>query len=1175
MRHLASNFHKCLFFIILSLVGGFYSSAQSCPTLDTDNATQEFCDADTPRIRDLMATDGGDGIAWYANSMGGTPLTENIILQDGTTYYAGNSLGNCGARLSVLVNILGKPPTDVDVAISRCSADINTIAQLSADGTNIEWYTERTNGTLLSLGTPLVNGEVYWVQQTEGGCTSIRLPTSVTIIDPGEPTGDAEQFFCFDPSNPITFFIADLEATGTDINWYNSLTSNSPLDPSTPLQNNETYFATQTTFPCESTERFATTVKIQNQPNAGTPISLGLCDSQSNNINLLDELGGDNGGTWSGPITTTNGDLGTLNPSLLDPGTFVFTYTIATLNQCSEVTSTVTVNIQEEPDAGQDNILEICASAPNVDLFTLLGEAPDTGGTWSPTLASGTGVYDPMVDPPGVYSYTVSPTAPCNVSDSATITVNVAETPFAGNDVATSICATDAPVDLFTLLVGADTDGVWSPVLNSGTGIFDPTIDIAGSYTYTVAASATCPGDESIVTVSIIETPEAGDDNSIYLCSNDDPVDLFTIIGGTPDTNGFWSPALASTTGVFNPVVDTAGVYTYTVSSNAPCTTADTASITVNIQQAPDAGLDGSATLCINEAATDLFMLLRGSPDTGGTWSPALSSGPGIFDPAADPAGTYTYTIPQTAVCASVSAAVTITLLEQPFAGNNAAIDLCTNSETVDLFTILGGTPNAGGTWSPSMASGNGVFNPSVDTAGTYTYTLEGFGICESDSATVTVNVNTAPVTGTDSAITVCANDVFFDLFPLLGPGVDTNGTWSGPSTVTNGNTGTFDPFTNTPGIYTYSIAGTGNCNDSSASVTVTIMNPEPTLVNNGQIFCSANRPLVSDLINNIVPDSSNGTIQVYPTATETSAIAATEVLVNGTTYYVTETDLISGCETTNRLTVTVQVNDPQAPVLSTSAAEFCLVDAPIVGDLNSFIDMGNNIIWFDAPSDGNQLNDTDTLVNGSYYAIEEDVNGCQSIVSNEINIIINDVAPPSLNAGGNALCGAEMPSLETLETNLNTDFSVVWYETADSSLALNSTDLLLDNTTYYAATVNEVTGCESSQRLEIEVDLTNCDPDQFPLLLPDGFSPNGDGINDTYSLENVQFLYEDYTIEIYNRYGNLVYIGDNSTRSWDGTSNQGGALGDGVLPNGVYFYIFNYNRDNVQPVQGRIYLNR
>ena len=1174
-RRNTNSFPKKLLYTLFFVVS-IQVTAQQCPTVASSN--QSFCDSDDPRVVDLMATDGGDGVVWYSDAVGGTILTDNIILVDGEDYFAGNSSNTCVLRPSVTVSISGEPPTDVAVAVSRCSSDINTIAQLSANGTNIEWYTERNGGTLLADTDPLIDGETYWVQQTEGICTSIRLPTMVTIIDPGEPTGPAEQFFCFDPSNPTTFRVADLTANGTDITWYNSATSTSPLDPSTPLIADEDYFATQTTFPCESTGRYATIVRIDNLSDPGMDGTLELCDSSTASINLFDQLNGspDTTGSWTGPLTTTGGHLGRVDTSLMNPGAFVFTYTIAPVNACPAVSSTVTVNVQEEPDAGEDNILEICTNEPSVDLFTLLGGTPDAGGTWSPALTSGTGVFDPFVDPSGTYTYIVSPTAPCTLDDTSTIDVTVTQAPFAGPDAATSLCATDPAFDLFTLLTGADTGGVWSPALASGTGVFDPSVDTAGPYTYTLAPSATCPEDESIVTVSIIAAPEAGDDNSIDLCSNDSPVDLFDSIGGTPDSGGTWSPALTSGTGVFDPAVDTSGTYTYTVNPNAPCTSPDTSDITVNVEQAPDPGTDGSETLCTSDAPIDLFTLLGGTPDTGGIWSPALASGTGVFNPSVDPAGAYTYTIAATTVCASVDAMVTITLTTQPFAGDDGTIDLCTNNATVDLFTVLGGTPDAGGTWAPALASGTGVFDPAVDTGGSYIYTVPSVGVCPADDATVIVNLSTAPVIGTDAAITVCADDALFNLFTLLGTGVDTNGTWSGPSTVANGNIGTFDPSTNTSGAYVYTILGAGACDDSSATVTVTVVDPEPTLIPDGEIFCIADSPLISDLINNVVPDL-GGTIQVYPTATAPIPLSETDALVNGDTYYITETDLDSGCESTNRLVVTVQINDPQIPVLSTTSAEFCLIDSPVISDLNSFVDLGNNVIWFDAPTDGNAFSDTDTLVTGTYYAIEEDVNGCQSGASTAIDVLINDNDAPTLNPGGNALCGVEMPTLAELEANLTTDtgLTVVWYDMEEAGTVLSVTDLLLDNTTYYAATLNAMTGCESNVRLEIEVDLTNCDLDEFPLLLPDGFSPNGDGINDTYSLENVQFLYEDFTIEIYNRYGNLLFMGNNSTPPWDGTSNQSGAIGDKVVPNGVYFYIFNYNRDNVQPVQGRIYLNR
>lgn len=1004
-----TNYYTGLFCILLFVVGTIISSAQSCPTLATGDNVQEFCDADRPRVGNLVAIDGGEGIRWYSASTGGSGLTNTIFLQDGTIYYAGNTAGTCATRLPVEVSISGKPPTNVAVATSRCSSEINTVAQLSADGTNLKWYSERVGGVLLSLNATLVSGSTYWVQQTEGTCTSIRLPTTVTIIDPGEPTGESEQFFCFDPANPTSFLVGDLVATGTDINWYDSSTSNSPLDPTTPLNDNATYYATQTTFPCESTSRFQTIVRIRDTPNPGTNTNLEVCNSITSAINLLGVLDGDMGGTWSGPITLDNGDQGTLDTSLLDIGNYVFTYSIASLNACPEVNASVTVDVIAGPEAGESATLEVCINSSSIDLFTLLGPTAESGGSWSPILNSGTGVFNPAIDTSNIYTYSVGPTTTCTEPDTASIALTVQQTPIAGTDTSIDFCISDAAVDLFTLLSGADAGGTWSPELSSGSGLIDPSVDTAGAYTYTLAATTSCPGDEAVITVGITNQPDAGNDTSIALCTNNDPIDLFTLLGSEADTNG---------------------------------------------------------------------------------------------------------------------------------------------------------------TWSPVMASGTGLYDPTTDAAVLYTYTVPALGTCLEDQATVRINLNTLPNAGINTSINVCGNAMAFDLFTLLGGNADTGGIWSGPSLLSNGDAGTFNPIANTTGAYIYTLTGAGVCEDISTTVQVTITDPTPTLPPNGEIFCIADSPDIENLINRVIQEI-GGTIQVYETANGTVPLNGSVDLITGNTYYITETDITSSCEGTNRLETTIQVNDPQAPQLSETTAAFCLIDSPSVDELNAFILSGSNVIWLD--TDGNQLANTVLLTTVAYTAVEEDFTGCRSPMSNPINVVLNNDLPPTLNPMGNEFCGVDRPTLLALEANLtlSTGLSVVWYTSQENGTPSANTVILTDDMTYYAASYNPATGCESVERLQITVDLTVCDPSTYPILLPDGFSPNGDGINDQYDLTDVEFLYEDYIIEIYNRYGTQVFKGTNSSPSWDGTS------GNQVLPNGVYFYIFNFNRENLPAQQGRIYLNR
>jgi len=88
------------------------------------------------------------------------------------------------------------------------------------------------------------------------------------------------------------------------------------------------------------------------------------------------------------------------------------------------------------------------------------------------------------------------------------------------------------------------------------------------------------------------------------------------------------------------------------------------------------------------------------------------------------------------------------------------------------------------------------------------------------------------------------------------------------------------------------------------------------------------------------------------------------------------------------------------------------------------------------------------------------------------------------------------------------------------------------------------------------------------------GFSPNGDGVHDTFTIEGLG-LRPNNTLKIYNRWGALVYSKNNYNNTWDGTSDNKITIkrAEG-LPVGVYFYVLNFN-DEGKKWTGYIYLNR
>ena len=321
--------------------------------------------------------------------------------------------------------------------------------------------------------------------------------------------------------------------------------------------------------------------------------------------------------------------------------------------------------------------------------------------------------------------------------------------------------------------------------------------------------------------------PDAGNNGTLNICSNQNSVDLFNSLLGTPQVGGTWSPTLASGTGIFNPAIDVSNTYTYTVSGVSPCID-DTATVTVIVTNGPEAGTDNSLIVCVNNPSQDLFLLLGPTAQSGGTWSPAMISGTGVFNPAIDPQGNYVYTLSGTLPCSNDFATISVTVNPIPNAGTNGTKIFCSNATPEDLFLSLGGTPQSGGTWSPALASGTGVFNPALDIAQTYTYTVGSTCVTPS-TATVTVSITQAPnAGGIGQTLNTCADITSIDLFTGLD-GTQESGTWNDDDATGALTNNIFNPSTVGVGTYnfTYTVVGTSPCANAISTVTV-IVNPLP-----------------------------------------------------------------------------------------------------------------------------------------------------------------------------------------------------------------------------------------------------------------------------------------------------------------------------------------------------------
>ncbi|WP_242926174.1 PKD domain-containing protein [Pontibacter vulgaris] len=109
--------------------------------------------------------------------------------------------------------------------------------------------------------------------------------------------------------------------------------------------------------------------------------------------------------------------------------------------------------------------------------------------------------------------------------------------------------------------------------------------------------------------------------------------------------------------------------------------------------------------------------------------------------------------------------------------------------------------------------------------------------------------------------------------------------------------------------------------------------------------------------------------------------------------------------------------------------------------------------------------------------------------------------------------------------------------------------------TTVYTLTATTEDGCTNSKTVTVKV--------LDHLKVTTGISPNGDGINDSWVLEGIEF-YPDISVSIYNRWGEIVYASKGYRTPWDATHNGT------PVPDGAYYYIIDTHRGR-KPFKGSI----
>jgi gliding motility-associated-like protein len=151
--------------------------------------------------------------------------------------------------------------------------------------------------------------------------------------------------------------------------------------------------------------------------------------------------------------------------------------------------------------------------------------------------------------------------------------------------------------------------------------------------------------------------------------------------------------------------------------------------------------------------------------------------------------------------------------------------------------------------------------------------------------------------------------------------------------------------------------------------------------------------------------------------------------------------------------------------------------------------------------------------------------------------------------------------------TVTNASDGIRWYGNSGLTQFLGSNLEFLPNNqvsqTYFAT--QTINGCEG-EAASFTITINPCD-----LIIPSAFTPNNDGDNDFWNINQLDIQYPENTVLIYNRWGEPIYestTGKYADKPWDGKYKEA------LLPVGTYYYVIQLTKDNsIEPLNGIVTL--
>lgn len=668
--------------------------------------------------------------------------------------------------------------------------------------------------------------------------------------------------------------------------------------------------------------------------------------------------------------------------------------------------------------------------------------------------------------------------------------------------------------------------------LGAGANPVVPFVNGLSSGIYTVVGTATnsCT-DTTNVSVGTIPLPVVATTGTL-ICFNEP----FTINSTGAVTYTWTGPASYTSVGAnaYVPAVDNVSAGIYTVVGTAPNTCTSNATAVLATMPLPNITATGTV-VCLNEPA--LLLSGGGMPDGSGyQWTGPASYTAGSQNAAigsATSAAVNVYTVVGTApnTCTNVTTASLITL---PLPTVTATGTLICFGEP---FTIVA---NGAQSYTWTGPSAYGYVGPGapvvpVDYASSGTYTVVG-AAANTCTQVTTATLATMPlpaITATGTIVCISQQPAYL----LSGGGIPGGYSWAGPGGYTSGAQNAFIPAALSAFPQTYTVVGTApnTCTNNAVATLSTYPLPQPVCIAPARACFGSSVTLQGFGAQTYT--WSGPYAQLYPQQNKTFSVFN---MAQAGTYTLNVTDS-NGCK--NYTTTFIAIDpQPSGQLLSNNQNKFCTPfcsafylkskeSAPLLS--TSWSVRGSSI----TAETFTFCTATPGVENITGYFT--DMNGCSNTVTFEIH------AYPTPTASFIYAPQGPLESMEEVEFTCTSRGQNLagrdWHFVSNEGYHSTGKNIryLFDEAGSFevAMVVENDWGCRDTAVRTVLVE------SDFKLFVPNAFTPNGDGMNDTFQPKGrgVQL----YDLSIYDRWGIRVYHTTEFEQGWNGTSGAGPSEND------------------------------